>query len=216
MKARITAVACVIAVRLRLPTPVPPYDRGRSLARWAISSNARRTKAPLLPICRFVSRKFNTRRVSGRQGFAALMTLLFLIVYLCMYFESLLLDEIDKCAVPLSNMTELVALEPRAGTPSNCSPPPVRFRYAHKTSSEWRREGRMELLTSDGQTDRGEDGCPCRGVLGGVLSGGAASSSPSAAAPAALPPCGFSHGYAPSANGAIFGGKEDGRNGRRG
>ena len=47
----------------------------------------------------------------------------------------------------------------------------------------------MDLLSSDGQSDRGDDGCPAgRGVLGGVLSREAESSSPSAAAPARRPP----------------------------
>ena len=98
--------------------------------------------------------------------------------------------------MPVSKAIELVALEPVPGPPSNRSLRPVSFRYAHKPSSEWRRERGMDLLSSDGQSDRGDDGCPGRGVLGGVLSREAESSSPSAAA--RRPPCGFSHGYAPS------------------
>ena len=74
----------------------------------------------------------------------------------------------------------------------------------------------MDLLSSDGQSDRGDDGCPGRGVLGGVLSRGAESSSPSAAAPAFLPAVFPTVTLPPSANGAIFGGKEDGRKDRRG
>ena len=77
----------------------------------------------------------------------------------------------------------------------------------------------MDLLSSDGQSDRGDDGCPGRGVLGGVPSRGAESSSPSVAAPARPPllPAVFpTVTLPPSANGAIFGGKEDGRKDRRG